>query len=148
MAMVNSIKQTGIAVISDKSPIIDIICRDLVKSEIEILFRSENIESGLLQLSVSEELPQVCVFDLDFSNSTILAQLRELKLKYPAIKFIAHSDDDTEQTVTALLEIGFDSYLLIGSDKEDFLTAIEGVCDSKKYFSTGISKITRKYLQK
>lgn len=147
MAMVNSIKQTSIAVINDKSPIINIICNDFVKSGIDILFCSENIESGLLQLSALEELPQVCVFDLDFSNSTILAQLRELKLKYPAIKFIAHSDDDSEETVTALLEIGFDSYLLIGSDKEDFLTAIEGVCHGKKYFSTGISKIARKYLQ-
>lgn len=148
MAMVNSIKQTGIAVINDKSPIIDIICNDLVKSGIDILFRSENIESGLLKLSASKELPQVCVFDLDFSNGTILTQLRELKLKYPTIKFIAHSDDDSEETVSDLLEIGFDSYLLIGSDKEDFLTAIEGVCDGKKYFSTGISKIAGEYFQK
>ena len=148
MAMVNSIKQTGIAVINDKSPIIDIICNDLVKSGIDILFRSENIESGLLQLSALEELPQVCVFDLDFSNGTILTQLRELKLKYPTIKFIAHSDDDSEETVSDLLEIGFDSYLLIGSDKEDFLTAIKGVCDGKKYFSTGVSKIVREYFQK
>ena len=147
MAMVNSIKQTGIAVINDKSPIIDIICNDLVKSGIDILFISENIENGLLQLSVLEELPKVCVFDLDFSNSTILTQLRELKLKYPAIKFIAHNDDDSEKTVTDLLEIGFESYLLISSDKEDFLAAIEGVCHGKKYFSTGISKIARKYLQ-
>lgn len=66
MAMVNSIKQTSIAVINDKSPIINIICNDFVKSGIDILFCSENIESGLLQLSALEELPQVCVFDLDF----------------------------------------------------------------------------------
>jgi|SRR5690606_8783034 len=148
MAMVNNIKQTSIAVINDKSPVINIICNDLRKSGIYILFISENIENGLLQLSILEELPKVCIFDFDFSNSTILTQLRELKLKYPAIKFIAHSDDDSEKTVTVLLEIGFDSYLLIGSDKEDFLTALEGVCDGKKYFSTGISKIAGEYFQK
>ena len=146
--MVDSMEQISIAFINDKSPIINIICNDLVKSGIDILFRSENIASGLLQLSALEELPQICIFDLDFSNNTILTQLRELKLKYPTIKFIAHSDDDSEETVSDLLEIGFDSYLLIGIDKEDFLTAIEGVCDDKKYFSTGISKIARKYFQK
>lgn len=146
--MVDSMEQISIAFINDKSPIINIICNDLVKSGIDILFRSENIASGLLQLSALEELPQVCIFDLDFSNNTILAQLHELKLKYPAIRFIAHSDEDSEQIVTALLEIGFDSYLLIGSDKEDFLTAIKGVCDGKKYFSTGVSKIVREYFQK
>lgn len=146
--MVDSMEQISIAFINDKSPIINIICNDLAKSGIDILFRSENIASGLLQLSALEELPQVCIFDLDFSNNTILAQLHELKLKYPAIRFIAHNDKDSEQIVTALLEIGFDSYLLIGSDKEDFLTAIEGVCDGKKYFSTGVSKIVREYFQK
>ena len=98
-----------------------------------------------MQLSALEELPQVCIFDLDFSNNTILAQLRKLKLKYPTIKFIAHSDDDSEKTVITLLEIGFDSYLLIGSDKEDFLTAIERVCNGRKYFSMGMSKIVREY---
>lgn len=146
--MVDSMEQISIAFINDKSPIINIICNDLVKSGIDILFRSENIASGLLQLSALEELPQICIFDLDFSNNTILAQLHELKLEYPAIRFIAHSDEDSEQIVTALLEIGFDSYLLIGSDKEDFLTAIKGVCDGKKYFSTGVSKIVREYFQK
>lgn len=143
--MVNSMEQISIAFINDKSPIIDIICNDLVKSGIDILFCSENIESGLLQLSALEELPQVCIFDLDFSNNTILAQLRKLKLKYPTIKFIAHSDDDSEKTVITLLEIGFDSYLLIGSDKEDFLTAIERVFNGRKYFSMGMSKIVREY---
>lgn len=146
--MVDSMEQISIAFINDKSPIINIICNDLVKSGIDILFRSENIASGLLQLSALEELPQICIFDLDFSNGTILTQLRELKLKYPTIKFIAHSDDDSEETVSDLLEIGFDSYLLIGSDKEDFLTAIEGVCDDKKYFSTGVSKIAKEYFQR
>ncbi|MGS2739427.1 hypothetical protein [Sinomicrobium sp. M5D2P17] len=97
------------------------------------------------QLSALEELPQVCIIDIDFSDSKVLAQLHELKAKYPTLKLIAHSDDDSEQLVISLLEIGFNSYLLIGSDADNFKKAIEGVCNGKKYFSVGVSEIAREY---
>lgn len=141
--MANNTKQISVAFINDKSPIIDNISNNL--SGTNILFRSESIEDGLSQLSVLAEQPQVCIIDLDFEDSNVLAQLHELKTKYPALKLIAHSDIDTDEAVKALLEVSFDSYLLIGSDTEDLQTAIEGVCNGRKYFSTGISKIAREY---
>lgn len=143
--MVNTIEQISIAVINDKSPIIDIICNDLVASGIDILFRSESIESGLSQLSALEKLPQVCIIDLDFSDRKILAQLHKLKAKYPTLKLIAHCDDDSEKAVISLLKIGFNGYLLIGSDADDFKNAIEGICNGKKYFTVGVSEISREY---
>ncbi|HAT3992846.1 TPA: response regulator transcription factor [Elizabethkingia anophelis] len=143
--MANTIEQISIAFINDKSTIINTICNNLVASGIDMLFRSESIESGLSQLSALEKLPQICIIDLDFSDSNVLAQLHELKAKYPTLKLIAHSDDDSEQIVTSLLEIGIDGYLLIGTDAEELQTAIEGVCNDKKYFSTGVSKIAQKY---
>lgn len=144
--MANTIEPISIAFINDKSPIIDIICNSIVVSGIDILFRSESIEGGLSQLSALEKLPKVCIVDLDFSDSNVLVQLQELRAKYPTLKLIAHSDDDSEQIVTSLLEIGIDGYLLIGVDAEDLQRAIEGVISGKKYFSTGISKIAREYI--
>src|SRR5690606_1402869 len=143
--MANTIEQISIAFINDKSPIIDIICNNLVASGIDILFRSESIENGLSQLSALEKLPQVCIIDLDFSDSKVLAQLHELKAKYPALKLIAHSGNDSEQAVIPLLEIGFSGYLVIGSDAADFNKAIVGVCNGNKYFSVGISEFAREY---
>ncbi len=84
--MANTIEQISIAFITDKSPIIDIIYNNLVASGIDILFRSVSIESGLSQLSVLEKLPQVCIVDLDFSDSKVLAQLHEHKSKMPELK--------------------------------------------------------------
>ena len=112
---------------NDKSPILDLICNDLVASGIEVLFRSENIEDGLSQLSTLKELPTVCIIDLDFYDKNVLKQLQEFIKKYPAIKLIAHSDIDEEETVKTILEIGFSRYLLIGSDVNDFKKAIESV---------------------
>ena len=116
-----------LAFINDKSPILDITCNDLVASGMDIIFRSENIEDGLFQLSALKELPQICIIDLDFYDRNVLSQLQELKTQYPTIKLIAHSDIDDQKVGKDLLDIGFSSYLLIGSGKDDFRKVIEGV---------------------
>jgi len=133
--------------INDKSPILDLTCTDLADSGIEVLFRSENIEEGFYQLSALKKLPDVCIIDLDFYDKNIVAELQKLKKKYPSLHLIAHSDIDTEKVVSALIEIGFRGYLLIGSDGDDFRKAIETVFNGKKYFSVGICDIVNNYLK-
>lgn len=116
-----------VAFINDKSPLIDLICNDLMASGIEVLFRSENVQDGLSQLSALTELPKALIIDLKFHNRNVLAQLRELKATYPSIELIAYGDSDADETVQALTEIGIKSYLLIGSDADDFKRTIERV---------------------
>lgn len=90
----------------------------------EILCRSESIEDGLSQLSSLNKFPKICIIDLDFYDQNVLAQLHKLKKEYPTIKLIAHSDIDDENVGKSLLDIGFLSYLLLGSDVNDFKKAI------------------------
>lgn len=124
----NNPHKNTIAFINDKSPLIEIACNDLTASGIEILFRSENIQDGLSQLSPLTELPKAIIIDLNFDDKNVLAQLRELKSKYPSIRLIGYGDsDDTDELVQALTEIGIKSYLPIGSDADDFKRAIEKV---------------------
>ncbi|AZA58835.1 response regulator [Chryseobacterium shandongense] len=134
-----------LAFINDKSPILNLTCNDLVASEIEILFRCENIEDGISQLSALKELPTVCIIDLDFYDKNVLAQLQKLKAQYPTLQLIAHSDNDTKKAVEPLLEIGFAGYLLIGSDADNFRRAIEGLSNGKRYFSVGVAEIAQEY---
>ena len=118
-----------LAFINDKSPILDITCNDLIVSGMDVLFRSENIEDGLSQLSALKALPKVCIIDLDFYNRIVLAELQELRAQYPTIKLIAHSDIDDQKVGKDLFDIGFEIYLLVGSDRSDFEKAIEKVCN-------------------
>ncbi|MBL7867191.1 MAG: response regulator transcription factor [Flavobacterium lindanitolerans] len=113
-----------LALINDKSPILDLICKDLVDSGIEVIFQSETIEDGLHQLSKLNILPDVCIIDLDFYEKQIIAKLQKLKKKYSAVMLIAHSDSDDDKVAKTLLDIGFSSYLLLGSDVDDFRKAI------------------------
>ncbi|TKC05865.1 response regulator transcription factor [Pedobacter frigoris] len=129
MKTVTAQQKTTLAFINDKSPILDLICNELLVSEIEILFRSENIEDGLIKLSALKKLPEICFIDLDFYDKSILSQLQKLKAQYPTIKLIAHSDIDNEKVGKAILKIGFENYLLVGSDRCDFKKAIEKVCN-------------------
>ena len=145
METVNNLDQTSIAFINDKSPILALTNNDLVASGINVLFRSENIEDGISQLSSLKTLPKVFIIDLDFHDMIVLTQLRELRTKYPNIKLIAYSDIDVDKTVKAVLEIGFESYLLIGSDTDDFKKAIEVIINGGRYFSVGIAKIAQEY---
>lgn len=145
MNTVNTLNEVSIAFINNKSPILDVICNDLVASGIDVLFHSENIKNGLSQLSALKEFPKVCIIDIDFNDRNMLAQLQELSVKYPNIKLIAHSDIDSEKVVKPLLDIGFTGYLLIGSDADDLKKAIEVVSNGGRCFSLGVSKIAEEY---
>ncbi len=127
MDTVNSLETNNIAFINDKNPVIDAVAKDLATSGINILFRAEDVKDALSQLSALKELPDVCVIDLDFHDKGVLTQLGVLKTKYPNLKLIIHSDIDDVETVKALSKIGIDSYLLMGSDVDDFKRAIERV---------------------
>ena len=116
-----------LAFINDKSPILDLICNNLIASGTDVLFRSESIEDGLSQLFSLNELPKICIIDLDFYDRNVLAQLQELRTQYPTIKLIGHSEIDDDKIGRTLFDIGFSSYLLVGSDIIDFKKAIFSV---------------------
>ncbi len=118
-----------LAFINEKSPILDLICDDLTSSGFEIAFRSETVEDGLFHLVSLKELPKVCIIDLDFYDKQMLSKLQKLRLEYPTIKLFSHSDIDNEKVGKALLDIGFSSCLLVGSDVDDFRKAIEKVLE-------------------
>jgi|SRR5690554_2975225 len=120
-------QKDSIAFISEKSPLIDIVCNDLTASGTEVVFRSENIADGLSQLSALTELPKAIIIDLNFDDKNVLAQLRELKAEYPNVGLIAHGDSDDDEVLQALKKTGVKSYLLIGSDADDFKRAIDKV---------------------
>ena len=138
-------RRITLAFINNKSLILDVICNELVASGTKVLCRSENIDVRLSQLSVLKELPKVCMIDLDFYGKNVLAQLQKLRIQYPTIKLIAHSDIDAEKAVKPLLEIGFSCYLFIGSDADDFRKAVEVVVNDGRYFSMGVAKIAQEY---
>ena len=116
--------KVSIAFINDKSPIIDKICTDLLSAKFEILFQTENIENAISELEVIKKLPEICIIDLDFYDKSILKQLQKLRNLYPTIQLIAHSDIDDEKIAKDIIDIGFLSYCLLGTDIDDLKKAL------------------------
>ena len=116
--------KVSIAFINDKSPIIDKICNDLLSAKFEILFQTENIENAISELEVIKKLPEICIIDLDFYDKSILKQLQKLRNLYPTIQLIAHSDIDDEKIAKDIIDIGFLSYFLLGTDIDDLKKAL------------------------
>ena len=116
--------KVSIAFINDKSPIIDKICTDLLSAKFEILFQTENIENAIYELEVIKKLPEICIIDLDFYDKSILKQLQKLRNLYPTIQLIAHSDIDDEKIAKDIIDIGFLSYFLLGTDIDDLKKAL------------------------
>ncbi len=116
--------KVSIAFINDKSPIIDKICTDLLCAKFEILFQTENIENAISELEVIKKLPEICIIDLDFYDKSILKQLQKLRNLYPTIQLIAHSDIDDEKIAKDIIDIGFLSYFLLGTDIDDLKKAL------------------------
>ena len=96
-------------------------------------------------MSQSHLRGDIHIHDLDFYGKNVLAQLQKLRIQYPTIKLIAHSDIDAEKAVKPLLEIGFSGYLFIGSDADDFRKAVEVVVNDGRYFSMEVAKIAQEY---
>ena len=124
MDTVPRINQTQIVFINDKTPVLDKIGEELIASGYSIPFRTETIEEALLNFSQLKELPLACILDLDFQDTKIQSQIKRLIQKYPLIRFIAHSDLDDAVIIKSLRNSGINSYLLIGSDVDDFKNAI------------------------
>ena len=116
--------KVSIAFINDKSPIIDKICTDLLSAKFEILFQTENIENAISELEVIKKLPEICIIDLDLYDKSILKQLQKLRNLYPTIQLIAHSDIDDEKIAKDIIDIGFLSYFLLGTDIDDLKKAL------------------------
>jgi DNA-binding NarL/FixJ family response regulator len=76
------------------------------------------------RLSGLDELPQVCVVDVNMPNINGAEVCRSLKQRYPKIKIIALTMSDSGSDRSSMFESGADIYLLKGSETELLVQAI------------------------
>jgi DNA-binding NarL/FixJ family response regulator len=145
METVNTPIQKGtVGFVNDQSVVLDIVGNDLVASGVEVLFRVLRNRAYVFY----KPIPEFIVFDLDFHDSEVLDLLAKFKRAYPSVRFIAHTSIDDKELLEILLNIGFDGYLLMGSDADDFKNAINAISNGKKYLSTGVAYPGLDFFQK
>jgi two-component system, NarL family, response regulator NreC len=91
--------------------------------------------------------PALVLMDLSMPRMGGIEAIRQIKKKWPQIKILALTVNDSEEYVLATLQAGADGYILKDSSHAELILAIRNVLAGKRVLSPGISeKVIEGYL--
>jgi DNA-binding NarL/FixJ family response regulator len=91
--------------------------------------------------------PALVLMDLSMPRMGGVEAIREIKKKWPKIKILALTVNDSEEYVLAALRAGADGYILKDSSHAELILAIRNVLAGKRVLSPSISeKVIEGYL--
>lgn len=108
----------------------------------EIIAEAENGKDLLEQLSMLQELPDICLVDISMPVMDGYQTVPAVKAIYPDIKFLAVSVFDHEYSVLKMIRNGANGYLLKSSSAEQICTALEEIYYKGYYYSEIASEDT------
>lgn len=90
--------------------------------------------------SVDKLLPNLVLMDLSMPRMSGMEAIKEIKKKWPEIKILALTVNDSEEYIMAALKAGADGYILKDSTNTELLQAIRNILSGKRVLSPGVSK--------
>ncbi len=106
----------------------------------KVIYDVENGEELLTKLGV--EIPDVILMDLKMSCLNGINATQQIKAKYPQIKIIILTQQNDEDVILHMLNMGANSYLLKNTScQEEIHKAVTEVCSKGYYFSEYISNV-------
>ena len=97
----------------------------------------------LNQLSLEQVLPDVLLLDLKMPEMNGIEAAKELKKKFPTLKFIILSTHFSSAFVINMIELGAASYLPKNSEPEEVVKTIRGVHSKGFYYNDDVMKVIR-----
>jgi len=91
--------------------------------------------------------PALVLMDLSMPRMSGVEAIREIKKKWPKMKVLALTVNDSEEYVLAALQAGAEGYILKNSTRDELVQAIQNVLAGKRVLSPSISeKVIEGYL--
>ena len=92
-------------------------------------------------------LPALVLMDLSMPRVGGVEAIRQIRKKWPKIKILALTVNDSEEYILAALQAGADGYILKDSSHTDLIQAIRNILEGKRVLSPSISeKVIEGYL--
>ncbi len=108
------------------------------EKEIEIVGLAVN---GNEVMDILENKPaDLIITDVNMPELDGVELTRKLKKSYPEIKILALTMHGSENTISTLLKLGVDGYILKEADIEELLSAIHTIINDEQYFSPEVQK--------
>lgn len=103
--------------------------------DFEIMIQVSNGVLLLEELSKAEDLPHVCILDINMPQLNGYETTMQLKELYPQIPVLALSMYENEFSIVKMLRCGAKGFLHKGADPEELLLAIQTVCAGSYFHS-------------
>lgn len=136
-----------VAIVDDHDMLRNGICQFLNSFGFATIFEVENGVLALEKIERSHLMPDVCIVDINMPVMNWFELTEILTEKYPAVKIVAFSGNDSENDVIKMLKCGADGYVLKGADPDELQKAIEVVYNGGRYFSVGVCNIAEEYFR-
>ncbi len=108
----------------------------------QVVVEADNGKDLLDKLSGQDQLPDLCILDINMPVMNGYDTLIALKAKWPGLKVIMLTMLDDDYTILRVLQDGANGFLLKGCGGDDFLKAITTVYKDGYFFSGLISDET------
>lgn len=93
--------------------------------------------------SVDKFLPDLVLMDLSMPRMNGIEATREIKKKWPGIKILAFTVQDSEEYIMAMLKAGADGYILKDSTHDELIQSIENILAGNRVLSSDIEEALR-----
>lgn len=90
---------------------------------------------------LQELLPDLILIDINMPVMNGLEAMREIKIKYPAIKIIVFTQYDEKRFVKRVIKSGANGYLLKNAARVEIVKAIRMVIEGGMYLSSGLPNV-------
>jgi two-component system invasion response regulator UvrY len=117
-----------------------------IAGRLDAVFVAEasNGQELLEKLAALEELPDICLVDINMPVMNGYATLREIKQRWPGMHVVALSMHAAELPIIKMLREGAVGYLLKDGPPEELLNALSSIKENGFYHSALIRKLEKK----
>ena len=115
--------------------------------DMEMIGEADDGEEAVTK--VSQLMPDVVLMDITMPGLNGLEATRQIKQKHPSIKVLILTMHETDQYLSAMLEVGVSGYLVKTTTSRELISAIKAVHQGDVYLYPSIARmLVGDYLQR
>ena len=115
--------------------------------DMEMIGEADDGEEAVTK--VSQLMPDVVLMDITMPKLNGLEATRQIKQKHPSIKVLILTMHETDQYLSAMLEVGVSGYLVKTTTSRELISAIKAVHQGDVYLYPSIARmLVGDYLQR
>lgn len=137
----NNKQSIQVAIADDHILVRDCIC-DMISAqpEFDVTIRAGNGLELVEQLARSENLPDVCILDVQMPGMNGYEAAKQIRAQWPGVKLLVLSMLDDEFVVSSMLTLGVNGYMVKGCTMDELFDALSAVHTQGSYYPNWVKE--------